>query len=234
MKEKTLPKLRVSKETATKWIQAQIEEGQQLLDWQIHSYDEMEKAGLEASNWSRYNSELLTALFSSVQEDDYAKFYYQYQRLDDRDIDMIYERYGISEALDYQKGEYHTKLTDSISDLRGVLKRLELYPELKSRPKSAFGNDVFIVHGHDETAKLAMVNFVRTFDLNPIILDEKANEGQTIIEKFEAHAGEAGYAIVLLTPDDVGARKDDKEDPNPRARQNVILETRLFFGGVRA
>ena len=101
---------------------------------------------------------------------------------------------------------------------------------LNSKVKSAFGNDVFIVHGHDENAKLAMVNFVRTFDLNPIILDEKANEGQTIIEKFEAHAGEAGYAIVLLTPDDVGARKDDKEDSNPRARQNVILELGYFLG----
>ena len=133
MKEKTLPKLRVSKETATKWIQAQIEEGQPLLNWEIHSDEEMEKAGLEACNWSRYNRDLLIALFSPVPEDDYDKFYYQYQRLDDRDIDMIYERYGISEVLEYQKGEYHAKLTDSISGLQGFLKRLDLYAELKSK-----------------------------------------------------------------------------------------------------
>ena len=224
--------LRISTKEACEKIESQIEKGQVLRDQEIDSYDEMEKAGLDASNWSRYNRDLLTALFNKVSEDDYDKFYYQYQRLDDRDIDMIYERYGISEALDYQKGEYYTNLKDSISGLEGILERLDLYtePKSKSRPKSAFGNDVFIVHGHDETAKLAMVNFVRTFDLNPIILDEKANEGQTIIEKFEAHADEAGYAIVLLTPDDVGARKDEKEQLESRARQNVILELGYFMG----
>ena len=232
MEERTLPKLLMSKEEADKRLQAQIKEGQQLKNWQIHSGEEMEKAGLDASNWSRYNRDLLTALFNKVSEDDYDKFYYQYLRLDVHDMDIIYEQYGISDALEYQKGEYYTKLKDGISGLEGILERLDLYTELKSksRPKSAFGNDVFIVHGHDETAKLAMADFVKTFDLNPIILDEKANEGQTIIEKFEVHAGEAGYAIILLTPDDVGARKDEKEQSNPRARQNVILELGYFMG----
>jgi predicted nucleotide-binding protein len=35
-------------------------------------------------------------------------------------------------------------------------------------------------------------------NLEPIILHEQANQGKTIIEKFEAHAG-VGFAIVLLT-----------------------------------
>ena len=234
MEERTLPKLLMSKEEADSRLQAQIEEGRQLLNWQIHSGEEMEQAGLEASNWSRHNRELLTALFSTVSEDDYDMFYYRYQRLDDRDVDIIFEQYGISDAFKYQKDEYCTNLKDSISGLQGILKRLNLYaePKSKSRPKSTFGNDVFIVHGHDETAKFAMVNFVRTFDLNPIILDEKANEGQTIIEKFEAHAGEAGYAIILLTPDDVGAVKDETNVLKPRARQNVILELGYFLGAL--
>ena len=45
MEERTLPKLLMSKEEADKRLQAQIEEGQQLLNWQIHSGEEMEKQG---------------------------------------------------------------------------------------------------------------------------------------------------------------------------------------------
>ena len=33
---------------------------------------------------------------------------------------------------------------------------------------------------------------------------EQRNAGRTIVEKFEAHGGSAGFAVVLATPDDVG------------------------------
>ena len=32
--------------------------------------------------------------------------------------------------------------------------------------------------------------------------------GRTVIEKFEEHASEAGFAIILLTADDEGKDKD--------------------------
>jgi hypothetical protein len=41
-------------------------------------------------------------------------------------------------------------------------------------------------------------------DLAPVILHEQANSGRTIIEKFEDHASEAAFAVVLLTGDDDG------------------------------
>jgi hypothetical protein len=63
---------------------------------------------------------------------------------------------------------------------------------------------VFIVHGHDEGAREGVARFLEKMDLMPIILHEQANQGRTIIEKFEAHA-DVGFAIVLLTPDDMGA-----------------------------
>jgi predicted nucleotide-binding protein len=47
------------------------------------------------------------------------------------------------------------------------------------------------------------------------------------MEKFEAHA-DVGFAIVLLTPDDVGGSKDGIQSPRPR--QNVILELGYFIG----
>ena len=69
-------------------------------------------------------------------------------------------------------------------------------------------------------------------DLSATILDEQPSRGQTIIDKFEEHADEAGFVIVLLTADDVGAPKDIVGEPKPRARQNVILELGYFLCGL--
>ena len=88
---------------------------------------------------------------------------------------------------------------------------------------------VFIVHGHDEVAKIATARFVQRLDLEAVILDEQPSEGLTIIEKFERYARNANCAIVLMTPDDVGAPIQKKNDLKLRARQNVIFELGYFF-----
>ena len=58
---------------------------------------------------------------------------------------------------------------------------------------------------------------------------DRANRGQTIIEKFEEHSA-VSFAVVLLTPDDVGATKAEATSPRPRARQNVVFELGFFIG----
>ncbi|WP_273691168.1 nucleotide-binding protein [Ketogulonicigenium vulgare] len=88
-------------------------------------------------------------------------------------------------------------------------------------------NKVFIVHGHDAEAREAVARFLVTIGFEPIILHEQANKGRTIIEKVEANA-EVGFAVVLLTPDDVG-RSKSAGDLEPRARQNVLLELGYFM-----
>jgi CAP12/Pycsar effector protein, TIR domain len=85
----------------------------------------------------------------------------------------------------------------------------------------------FLVHGHDEGAREAVARFLERIGFEPIILHEQASQGRTIIEKIEAH-GDVGFAVVLLTPDDVGSVKDGV--PQPRARQNVLLELGYFIG----
>jgi hypothetical protein len=87
---------------------------------------------------------------------------------------------------------------------------------------------VFIVHGHDEAPRETLARFITTVGLQPVILHEQANRGMTIAEKLVA-SGNVGFAVVLLTPDDVGRSKDASEDL-PRARQNVILELGYFVG----
>jgi predicted nucleotide-binding protein len=93
---------------------------------------------------------------------------------------------------------------------------------------------VFIVHGHDKAARDAVENFIRKLDLEPIMLVDQTSRGSTVIEKFERESSRAHFAVVLLTPDDVGCAKDkyDKEKVQalmPRARQNVVLELGFFY-----
>jgi hypothetical protein len=90
---------------------------------------------------------------------------------------------------------------------------------------------VFVVHGHDDAAKTYVALFLQRVGLEPIILHERPNAGRTIIEKFEVYSDDIAFAVVLLTPDDVGSEAGDPwEDLKPRARQNVILELGFFIG----
>lgn len=88
--------------------------------------------------------------------------------------------------------------------------------------------NVFVVHGHDEGPKESVARFLTSIGFTPVILHEQANRGRTIIEKFEAH-GDVGFAVVLLTPDDVGNAREHGP-ARPRARQNVVLELGYFIG----
>lgn len=89
---------------------------------------------------------------------------------------------------------------------------------------------IFLVHGHDHAllwqAEKALSQAAAR---EVVILHEQANAGRTLIEKFEDHASAASFAVVLLTPDDVGGTRDGTQS-HARARQNVIFELGFFFG----
>jgi predicted nucleotide-binding protein len=89
---------------------------------------------------------------------------------------------------------------------------------------------VFIIHGHDDGAKQSLARFIESLGLKPVILHEQKWGGLTVIENFEKHSN-VGFAIALLTPDDLGASINDMPDGlRPRARQNVIFELGFFVG----
>ena len=104
--------------------------------------------------------------------------------------------------------------------------RKSTQPLLRDEPSDL--SRVFIVHGHDEAPREKLARFIEKLGLKPVILHEQANQGMTVIEKLIAN-GSVGYAIVLLTPDDLGRRRPETEE-KPRARQNVILELGYFLG----
>ena len=138
---------------------------------------------------------------------------------------------------------YQNAMSSSINSLESIRDQLELYDELSemlqaisgnegvsAMPQPTIGDEVFIVHGRDDEAKMTVARFVEHLGIETTILHEQANRGQTIPEKFEEHADKAGFAIILLTPDDIGAPKDKPDEPRPRARQNVVLELGYFWG----
>jgi len=94
-------------------------------------------------------------------------------------------------------------------------------------------NKVFIVHGRDKGALIEAENLVRRLGLEPIVLNRMASSGLSLIEKFEKYA-DVQYAIVLLTPDDIGALYENAPlqqlELKFRARQNVIFELGFFYG----
>jgi predicted nucleotide-binding protein len=119
--------------------------------------------------------------------------------------------------------------------LESFIERLELIGEFPgAAPAATSSRDhskIFVVHGHDEGALQATARFLKTIGLEPIILREQPDQGLTIIEKFEACASEVGFAVALLTPDDLGGAAAD-EKQKTRARQNVIFESGYFVGAL--
>lgn len=94
-------------------------------------------------------------------------------------------------------------------------------------------SSIFVVHGRDDTWKEQVARLLeRTTGRNVVVLHEQANRGATLLEKFERHAQEAGFAVVLLTGDDEGRLRNSGSDLNLRGRQNVIFELGVFIGSL--
>ena len=70
-------------------------------------------------------------------------------------------------------------------------------------PRDVNNRNIFVVHGHDEAPREMVAKFLDGLQLVPLILQDQASAGLTIIEKFEG-ASDVSFAVVLLTPDDVG------------------------------
>lgn len=96
--------------------------------------------------------------------------------------------------------------------------------------KQPLGKNIFIVHGRDKTPALELARVIeKRYPIDTILLEEKAHRGRTIIEKLEDYS-EVDFAIIILTPDDLGALKG--EPHRERGRQNVIFELGQFIGKI--
>jgi predicted nucleotide-binding protein len=122
-------------------------------------------------------------------------------------------------TVNVQGGGDKTAVIQALGELVGAAGTL---PPAASR-------DIFVVYGHDATARAELEAMLRRWGLNPLILDQLPSEGQTLIEKLEGYSGKVGFAVVLATPDDEGYRVGHPDERAFRARQNVVLELGMLL-----
>jgi predicted nucleotide-binding protein len=220
-------RLKVPRAEAEQRIHQQVDAAAELVSRKFATEADVERLMNDAQTWVDVTTHVLKTLFTTNEEA--AKF-----------ADRVRMMYTASASLEERLQEKVEDIGKRARRLDSVLQRLDLFehaavPRVTASPKMAKPassmSTVFIVHGHDVAAKQEAARLVEKLGLKAIILDEQTNRGRTIIEKFEDHAGEAGFAIVLLTPDDVGKAKDATE-LKPRARQNVIMELGYFLSAV--
>ena len=171
----------------------------------------------QIEHWSKKVATFLKATLGEDQSDEFLSLW------DENEWNRLAMRQGLlqgiaAKARDHSAQECATKSqTNSTQQI----------PQ-SSEPSGT--RKIFVVHGHDEAAKEATAIFLEKLDLDPIILHEQASGGRTLIEKFEKYSSEVGFAVVLLTPDDLGASQKESEKLQSRARQNVVLELGYFLG----
>tara|TARA_R110002072_G_C7788542_1_gene520665 strand:- start:62 stop:826 length:765 start_codon:yes stop_codon:yes gene_type:complete len=143
----------------------------------------------------------------------------------------IYERVDIRHLNGHEKDDFERETTKIVSALSACLR---IKPKSKKPHISTKELDltkVFIVHGHDDLLKIEVARFIEKLGLEAIILHEKASSGKTIIEKIEEYSN-VGFGIVLYTPCDIGAKKEEKPNIQDRARQNVVFEHGYLIGKI--
>ena len=134
----------------------------------------------------------------------------------------IYSFFRYSREIVSRDEQYTKDITDEIlEEAQNSLNTA--ISELKKEIPIYSNHKVFIVHGRDTLLRTQVENVLRALGLEPIILQEQANIGKTIIEKIE-ECTDVGFGIVLYTPCDEGRLKSEDGELKPRARQNVVLE----------
>lgn len=216
------PKLRRPLSEVDTLIATQIAKGQSLAQQPIASNDALKAAKRSYYTWDEYNAQLLRTLFTS------SSIAREYVGSTLPSIITSYEP-----PLHDQVADFQEDVEIRVRRLASLKERLSLYevdgqvaPEPSQAPSA--GDAIFIVHGRDEAALATLARFLEhVTKRTPVILHEQANEGHTIIEKFEKHAGRARYAVILATADDEGRLRNTAE-LRPRARQNVVFEWGFF------
>jgi predicted nucleotide-binding protein len=226
--------LLISRDEAKSKLQERIQKGLEIKQSEIKSREAFDVAKNEYSKWNSFNTELFKRVFTTEE------LAQEYSRWVGGDI-LMHEQ-----SLDEKIDDLYKDIDQKIHRIDSIIERLELIP-LSSVASSATTEieqqahtvsktkKVFVVHGHDEIAKTNLEVFLLEIGLEPIVLHRQADEGLTIIEKFEKHS-DVGYAFILLTPDEITyikadeVKSDNKRTKEFRARANVIFEFGYFVG----
>ena len=198
-------------------IKSQQEKGSALLNKRLVEQDDM-------AGWKSTTHAILVKAFGSPSE--------MLKRFDwaGRPSWLMNQSDGYYENLRFMELSSKIKMLDSCIEVLEIeAAHSSGAVTTENRPEKIQSRDVFVVHGSDDGTKETVARFLSQLKLNPIILHERADKSRTIIEKFEQEHRSASFAVVLMTPDDLGQKKGETSS-KPRARQNVILELGFFLG----
>ena len=210
-------------------LAGRIELGEQIAACEINSTADLEAARSDWYTWDDVNDELLKRRFTTpaIQKGysgSGAGVFFPIESFGEKVAD--FRRDVLRDVRRLRSIEARLPLIDeasSVSEARGPV-------TASSNPKAKTPETIFVVHGHNDAAKLAVHGFLRDVTkLDPVILHNEPNRGLTVIEKFESVGASAGFAVVVMTADDVGRAKDDTIG-KPRGRQNVVFEFGYFVG----
>ena len=232
-KEETL--LKMGREEFKEQLEKQIKIGNELFDRHVEVYPTIvytrfdkdipvDEKGLDAlrsdySLWNDYNEQLLIAAFTN----NGGEYLEKYKN------SGLYLLYSTKNRVEQLKDFIKV----NINELQSLINRLNLIPLYTSVSQpvviqnQAKMDKVFVVYGHDEMMKLKVEHFLREeLKLEVVALDEKPNNGMTIIEKFETYSKDCTFAVILMSPDD---ETEVNGQIFKRARQNVVLELGYFM-----
>lgn len=211
-------------------LEKRIEIGEEIFNRNILTEQELTTAKSNYRLWTDYNLEMLKQVFS-IEKNDYMGSY------DHAGYSFLGQ---IGEVQGNPLQTFKNLVNYKLDNLKSLLTRAELLRyqapnnttlSIATPTKTLSKTEVFIVHGHDEGAKSKTARFIEKLGLKPIILHEQASGSKTVIEKIEAYSN-VGFGIVLYTPCDIGAKKEDNPSLKNRARQNVVFEHGFLIGKI--
>jgi predicted nucleotide-binding protein len=224
--EPSPPRLTVPSDALAAQLDDRILRGREIADRAIHTEADLQSARHEYYTWTEYNETLLQRSFTTAQPaDDYRG--------------VAFAVGGGAASLAHEVEWFRNDVREKIRRLTSVREQLPLYESVEasavrtgaSAPPGA-RDTIFVVHGHNAAAKEQAASFLSsTTQLRPVILHEQPNSGRTVIEKFEDYAGNAAFAVILLTGDDEGGIRGSGET-HPRGRQNVVFELGFFVAAL--
>lgn len=201
----------------------------------ITNHIEFEAAQRAYNSWDDYNREFLKVSFNNPHNE---------YKVDYEDAGVWTSPIYLGNAKPLTTQEQYSKLLRKIQfkldNLNQLLNKTNLLkclvqPTEVSSPASIPSIvptlEIFIVHGHDDAARLEVSRFLENLGFKPIVLNEQASSSRTIIEKIEEYSN-VGFAIVLYTPCDIGYKNGKENEQRNRARQNVVFEHGYLMGKI--
>lgn len=209
-----------------KILQTDLEELLQIYEFRFREATNRSDHELANERLSRWKARVVRQLYENVSTEEGKKF---------NKKGLPYVIYSdpfrnFKEEVEEYEAYLHAlieTLEDHPEDVLEVVVPISNPPLIKIPPPEA-KNEIFIIHGHDETNLLKLEKMLRErWNFEPIIMSGEPGKGRTLLEKFETEARRAVFAVALLTPDDVIMSKDRTYG---QARPNVIFELGWFFG----